>query len=58
MAARELVPPTPSKFSAVTAVLRIDWDEATSLPAATACQARALAVVVAIPAAPGPTKRR
>ena len=57
-AANELAPPTPSKFSAVTAVLSIDSENASSLLIISACQAAALAIVVAVPAAPGPTNRR
>ena len=57
-AVAEPVPPKPSKFVAVTAVLTVDAEKATSLLAISACQAAPLAMVVAAPAAPGPLKRR
>jgi hypothetical protein len=54
----EARPPTPSKLRAVAAVFSVDAEAATSLVAAKACQAAALARVVPVPAAPEPTSLR
>ena len=56
--ATELAAPTPSKFAAVTAVLSVDCVNAASLLAVSVCHAVELAIIVAVPAAPGPTRRR